>query len=211
MGVIDLHDVSNSALIEDIATCIMHCMNSSKNLLYVDPMDVGGFLLAGYSQYYSLTDCEWDSLHLFIMAKCAVSFVMNAHSSHVEPSNVYAVGEGWNEIWEEFWRTPKEKICERWKRIIRDIQVYLWAFSKSGHHWNQIFIYALELQQWYLNYNTYPRFLNSKKSTRSSKYFHFYKHLYLIINHKLWCRTENQFSFFISIGMNWIKWFVYFI
>ena len=93
-------------------------------------------------------------------------------------------------------------------QLFSPIDTCIRAFFKSGHHWNRIFIFVIEHQDSFPNQNTYLSFLNSKNSSRLSKYFHFYKHLYMIIHHKLWCRTENQFPFFTSYRMNGITRFV---
>ena len=98
-------------------TTTMYVMVESK---LVDPMDVGGHVLAGYLEEMPLNDDEFDSLKILVACRFAKSLVLGAYTYKLSSGNEYVIvtaERGWG-ILRRFWATPKRNVYKRWREVI---------------------------------------------------------------------------------------------
>ena len=100
----DIHAVicfgvsTDSYYVFEVATTIMYMMVKSS---VIDPMKVGGHVLAGYLSQQPLTYVEFDALKVCIAGRYALSLVMGAYSYSLDPGNEYMLvtaKTGWPQL-----------------------------------------------------------------------------------------------------------------
>ncbi|ELU13764.1 hypothetical protein CAPTEDRAFT_126787, partial [Capitella teleta] len=117
-GIIDFGDSQDSCLVFEIAIAIMYMMVESH---YVDPLLVGGHVLAGYLSEVSLNEYERDALKTLIAGRFAQSLTMGEYTYSQDPGNEYVLvcaKNGWPRL-QRLWNTPKEKLYAMWNEIIQ--------------------------------------------------------------------------------------------
>ena len=120
-GILDFGDNLVSYLMFDVAIAIMYLSVESK---IVDPLLVGGHILAGYLTKCSLNDAELDALKICVAGRYAQSLVMGEYTYSIDPGNDYVLTtakNGWPQL-QKLWATPKDEIYTQWRQIIADYQ-----------------------------------------------------------------------------------------
>lgn len=97
VGVIDFGESERAPYVYDLAISIMYAMLRSS---IVDPLDVGGHMLAGYlsRRQGALSDAERTALWPCVAARFAQSLTMGAYAYSLDPSNPYVLDtakRGW--------------------------------------------------------------------------------------------------------------------
>ncbi len=116
-GVIDFGDSQKSCLVYDLAITVMYMMTRCK---VVDPNDVCGYVLAGYTKSRELPVLEWDVLRVCVAARYAQSLVLGSYTYLTDPGNEYVLitaKEGWR-VLRSFWTCDKDDLYVRWKSIL---------------------------------------------------------------------------------------------
>ncbi|CAH1791388.1 unnamed protein product [Owenia fusiformis] len=116
-GVLDFQDSTLSYYIFDVAISVCYLMVECNA---IDPLDVGGYFLAGYTSYFSLNETDLDVLKICIASRLAMSMVMGAYTSSLDPDNKHILTtqeNGWKKL-KIFWPVQKKDLYERWKNII---------------------------------------------------------------------------------------------
>jgi len=120
VGVIDFGESEQGPYVYELAIAIMYFMLQSG---VVDPLDVGGHLLAGYlsRRQRALTMAEKTALWPCVAARFAQSLTMGAYTYSVDPSNEYVLESakrGWSllrQIWQD---TPREQLNTRMDAVL---------------------------------------------------------------------------------------------
>ena len=116
--VIDFGDSADSYYVIDEATTIMYMKVESS---VIDPMKVGGHVLAGYLSQQPLTDVEFDALKVCIAGRYALSLVMGAYSYSLDPGNEYLLvtaKNGWPQL-KRLCDVSREELYKQWKETIQ--------------------------------------------------------------------------------------------
>ena len=116
-GLIDFGHLGHSCYVFEVAIVIMYMMVESN---VVDPLDVGGHLMAGYLSEMELNDLEWNVLRECVAARFVMSLVMGAYTYLQDPENEYLLTtakKGWKRL-RQLWDTPKDELYRGWKQII---------------------------------------------------------------------------------------------
>lgn len=119
-GVIDFGDMTDSCLLFDVAIAITY-MSLDSNV--IDPMHIGGYVLAGYLPIIPLNASEWSVLKECVCARLCTSLVMGAYSHKFDPSNMYVLTtakKGWD-LLRKMWQAPKSDIYIKWQAVIKDL------------------------------------------------------------------------------------------
>ena len=115
--ILDFFDAMYSYPVFDVAICIMYTsLDASKDI----QLDVGGYILAGYQQFMTLNDDEFDSLVVLVCSRLCQSLVYGAHGYLLDPSNTYLLTtakRGW-EFLHRLWNLPQDELKMRWKSIM---------------------------------------------------------------------------------------------
>ena len=117
-GLIDFGDSLWSYYVFEVAITITYMMVESK---IVDPLFVGGHVLAGYLTERPLSDIEFNCLKACVMGRYAQSLVMGHYTYLQDPGNDYVLitaKNGWPQL-KRLWETPKEELYNEWRKIIR--------------------------------------------------------------------------------------------
>ena len=117
-AVIDFGESADSYYVFEIAIAIMYMMVESS---VIDPMKVGGHVLAGYLSQQPLTDVEFDSLKVCVAGRYAQSLVMGAYSYSLDPGNEYLLvtaKNGWPQL-KRLWDVSREELYKQWKKTIQ--------------------------------------------------------------------------------------------
>ena len=117
-GIIDFGDACYSYILFDLAVCMMYMMVESK---IVNPLLVGGYVLAGYSEHIQLNDTEKELLKTCIAGRFCQSIVMGAYSYSMDPGNEYLLvtaKNGWEPL-KNLWATPNDELCKHWDEIVK--------------------------------------------------------------------------------------------
>ena len=121
VGAIDFGDSEHGPYIYKLSIAIMYSMLQSR---VVDPLDVGGHLLAGYlsQRQRALTDVELTALWPCVAARFAQSLTMGAYNYSLDPRNngqfLATAKRGWTllrQIWQE---TSGEELNTRTNAIL---------------------------------------------------------------------------------------------
>ena len=117
-AVIDFGDSANSYYVFEVAITIMYMMVESR---VIDPMKVGGHVLAGYLSEHPLTDVEFDSLKVCVAGRYAQSLVMGAYSYTLDEGNEYLLvtaKNGWPQL-RRLWNMSQTELYEQWRQTIQ--------------------------------------------------------------------------------------------
>ncbi|XP_063433353.1 hydroxylysine kinase-like [Mytilus trossulus] len=119
VGIIDFLDMQYSYTIVDIAILIAHM---SAECTCMDPIDVGGHILAGYMTIKELTHNEKDILRLLICSRLAQLIILNEFTLLIDPhkKSVRLYLENYKRIIWKFWKTSKTELYRRWDVVLRD-------------------------------------------------------------------------------------------
>ena len=118
-GLLDFGDMMESYYVYEAGMTIMYLSVDSK---MVDPLLVGGYVLAGYLSQMALNEVEWSVLKECACARYCQSLVLGAYSLSLDPSNDYVVvtsKTGWDQL-RKMWNAPKEWLYSQWQMIIRE-------------------------------------------------------------------------------------------
>lgn len=123
-AVLDFGDTQHSCYLFELAICICYMM-----LLAADsnPLDVGGYVIAGYSMVRPLPDVEFRILKICVSARLCQSLVMGAYSYLQDPGNEYLLTttqKGWD-VLQLIWNTPKNVLMSKWKETVTSYQEQL--------------------------------------------------------------------------------------
>lgn len=116
-GIIDFGDAQESCCVYDIAIAITYMMVESH---VVDPLLVGGHVLAGYLSLQQLNQYEMDALKMLIAGRFAQSLTMGEYTHQQDPGNEYVLvvaKNGWRRL-RKLWDTPKEDLYSNWQQVI---------------------------------------------------------------------------------------------
>ena len=119
-GVIDFADMVEAPYVYEIAIAIAHTMIKTKN---VDPMEVGGLMLAGYTKKMELSEEELEAVRICVAARCCQLYVLE---SYYEYSNKLELSPWLKNLWcvfKAFWGTPSEEIDSRWKNTMESYKL----------------------------------------------------------------------------------------
>jgi len=108
-----------SYYVYEIAIAIMYAMLNST---IVDPLDVGGHILAGYLAKINLNQVEIESLKVCIAARYAQSLTMGAYSYSLDPTNEYLLStakNGWRQL-RQLWKTSNSDLLSGWSKVISE-------------------------------------------------------------------------------------------
>ena len=109
VAVIDFGDSEHGPYVYELAIAIMYGMLQAgrHGQAVVDPLDVGGHLLAGYlSRRRTLSDVERAALKPCVAARFAQSLTLGAYTHSLDPGNDHVLvtaRRGWSllrELWE---------------------------------------------------------------------------------------------------------------
>ena len=117
-GVIDFGDATDTYYVFEVAIIITYMMLESK---IIDPLQVGGHVLAGYLTEMELNEQEWNILKVCVAARFIQSLVIGEYSHLLDPGNVYLLTtaeNGWKQV-QLLWNTPKDKLYKSWKSIVQ--------------------------------------------------------------------------------------------
>ena len=120
-GILDFGDAQDSYYVFEVAIVIMYTMVESH---VVDPLLVGGHVLAGYLSERSLNQWEWGALKVCVAGRFAQSLTMGEYTYKQDPGNEYVLvcgKNGWPRL-RRLWDTPQEELYEGWRRVIEDYQ-----------------------------------------------------------------------------------------
>ncbi|XP_012789026.1 hydroxylysine kinase-like [Sorex araneus] len=96
-GILDFGDMSYGYYVFEVAILIMYMMLESKN-----PIQVGGYILAGFESVIPLTPVERDALYLLVCGRFCQSLVIGAYSCQVHPDNsdylLISAKHGWKHL-----------------------------------------------------------------------------------------------------------------
>ncbi|KAM9384169.1 hydroxylysine kinase-like isoform 1-T2 [Pholidichthys leucotaenia] len=81
-GILDFGDMNNGYYIHELAITIMYMM-----IVYPEPMEVGGPVLAGWESVLPLNKAEKDCLYVLVLSRFCQSFVMARHTMTLQPEN----------------------------------------------------------------------------------------------------------------------------
>ncbi|XP_049623386.1 hydroxylysine kinase-like [Suncus etruscus] len=81
-GILDFGDMSYGYYVFEVAILIMYMMLESKN-----PIQVGGYILAGFESIVPLTYVERSALYLLVCGRFCQSLIIGAYSTHVHSHN----------------------------------------------------------------------------------------------------------------------------
>jgi len=118
-GIIDLGYVAKSYYIYDLGIAIMYAMLDST---VVDPLHVGGHILAGYLTEMQLCEVEIESVLLCVAVRFAQSLTMGAYNYTLEPTNEYILltsRNGWTRL-KQLWSTSRTDIYDAWMRVMSE-------------------------------------------------------------------------------------------
>jgi hydroxylysine kinase len=116
-GVIDFGDAILSPYVFDLATTIMYLMLDSH---VVDPLEVGGHIMAGYLSRRSLTLVDRAALRTCLAARYAQSLTMGTYSYMMDPDNEYLLASqsrGWP-LLRRIWEMPAERLDVVWNTVL---------------------------------------------------------------------------------------------
>lgn len=116
-GVIDFGDAQYTYHVFEVAIAIMYMMIESH---VIDPLLVGGHVLAGYLKERELNESEWKALKVCIAGRFAQSLTMGEYTYSQDPGNEYLLvtaKNGWKRL-RELWNTPEDHLYAGWKDII---------------------------------------------------------------------------------------------
>ena len=117
IGVIDFGEMMNSYYVFEVAITIMYMMVESK---IVDPLLVGGHVLAGYLGVRQLSDVEFSVLKTCVAGRYCQSLVMGAYCYMQDPGNEYLLvtaANGWPQL-QRLWETPEEELYAGWRKAM---------------------------------------------------------------------------------------------
>ena len=121
--ILDFFDAMSTYPVLDVAINIMYAsLDAPKDI----QLDVGGYILAGYQQFMTLSDVEFDCLVVLVCARLCQSLVYGAHGYMLDPDNTYLLTtakRGW-EYLHRLWETPKEELLMKWKQIMTPQQTF---------------------------------------------------------------------------------------
>ncbi|CAG2250031.1 AGPHD1 [Mytilus edulis] len=111
VGIIDFLDMQYSYNIVDVAILIAHM---SAECTCMDPIDVGGHILAGYMTIKELTHNEKDILRLLICSRLAQLVILNEFTLLIDPhkKSVRLYLENYKRVIWKFWKTSKLNFIE---------------------------------------------------------------------------------------------------
>ncbi len=118
VAAIDFGDMMDSYYLFEIAIVIMYMMVESK---IVEPLLVGGHVLAGYLTEMQLSQVEFDCLKTCVAGRYCQSLVMGAYSYIQDPTNDYLIvtaANGWPQL-KRLWDTPADQLYAGWRQIIQ--------------------------------------------------------------------------------------------
>ena len=115
--ILDFFDAMYSYPVFDVAISITYMsLDAPKDI----QLDVGGYILAGYQQFMTLNEDEFDSLVVLVCARLCQSLVFGAHGYLLDPTNTYLLTtakRGW-EFLHRLWKLPQDDVKIRWKSIM---------------------------------------------------------------------------------------------
>lgn len=122
VGIIDFLDMQYSYNIVDVAILIAHM---SAECTCMDPIDVGGHILAGYMTIKELTHNEKDILRLLICSRLAQLVILNEFTLLIDPhkKSVRLYLENYKRVIWKFWKTSKTELYRRWDVVLRDYNI----------------------------------------------------------------------------------------
>uniref|UniRef100_U5EXQ9 Hydroxylysine kinase n=1 Tax=Corethrella appendiculata TaxID=1370023 RepID=U5EXQ9_9DIPT len=123
-SIIDFGDVSYTCLIYELAVALTYMLLEAKDI------EVGGLVIAGYSEIRKISKQERDILKLCVMARLCQSLVIGLYSASVNPENIEYVltsqDKGWM-VLEKLFNERDETILEIWES---EAEKYLTQSSK---------------------------------------------------------------------------------
>ncbi|KAK2176613.1 hypothetical protein NP493_652g03063 [Ridgeia piscesae] len=117
-AVIDFGGSANSYYVFEVAITIMYMMVESS---VIDPMKVGGHILAGYLSEQPLTDVEFDLLKVCVAGRYAQSLVMGAYTYTLDKGNEYLLvtaKNGWPQL-RRLWNMSQTELYDQWRQTIQ--------------------------------------------------------------------------------------------
>jgi len=120
VGAIDFGDAEQGPYVYELAIAIMYCMLQSR---VVDPLDVGGHLVAGYlsRRQRALTNAERTALWPCVAARFSQSLTLGAYTYSIDPSNVHVLGtakRGWTLLRQMWENTSGEQLNTRMDAVL---------------------------------------------------------------------------------------------
>ncbi|XP_063433352.1 hydroxylysine kinase-like [Mytilus trossulus] len=119
IGIIDFFAMHKSNPITDLAILIAHMSTECK---YMDPLDAGGHIIAGYLTERKLTVSEIDILRTLICCRIAHVVVMSGYTLTKDPGNKYILSyvDRYQPLLWKYWNTSKAELHERWQTILKE-------------------------------------------------------------------------------------------
>ncbi|CAH0552030.1 unnamed protein product [Brassicogethes aeneus] len=114
-AILDFGDSHFSCYLYELAICITYMILQGGNI------DVGGYVLAGYTAVRTVPDIEYSLLKICIEGRICQSLVLGAYSALDDPSNTYLLStqeNGWK-ILNELTRIPDSVLIEKWKNTVK--------------------------------------------------------------------------------------------
>lgn len=118
-SIIDFGDSHYGCVIYDLAIAIMYMMTFCTG---IDPLLVGGHVLAGYQSLIKITETEMDVIKTCVCARFAQSLVLGAYSYFQDPTNDYVMTTNRHDNWEKLralWDYPKDSLYLQWQQIVK--------------------------------------------------------------------------------------------
>jgi len=120
-GLLDFGDTSFSYVAFDIAIAIAYMMLQEQQDPLIPDVDVGGYVLQGFTKSVTLNPHDWDAIIPGIGARLAVSLVMGAYANQMDPSNTYVLftqRKGWETL-SRFWQLKSTEVRKRWDEMLK--------------------------------------------------------------------------------------------
>ena len=115
-GVIDFNNMVEAPYVYEIGIAIAYTMIKSKN---VDPMEVGGLMLAGYTREMELSVEELEAVRICVAARFCQHYVLDSNDNFINNLEPTTWFKNLWKILQTFWKLPEDEVNSSWKNTIR--------------------------------------------------------------------------------------------
>ncbi|XP_048376553.1 hydroxylysine kinase-like isoform X2 [Stegostoma tigrinum] len=120
-AILDFGDMSYGCFVYELAISITYLMIGR-----VEPLRVGGHVIAGFESVIPLTEDERDSLFLLVLCRFSQSLLIASYSVRLHPENekyiMVSLRQGWKCL-HQLWHQGKEAVERIWFDTARSYQI----------------------------------------------------------------------------------------